>query len=134
MVATHEMPLTGPAAPSAEETQEAVARARDQVLGGRGPGADQAEIEQWKRQRLTLGAVPAPLARELLHLDTARMRDRPGPDAGADAALKNRRDRTLEAWSPTVSSTPMPGHRPLGAALLGVAVGAAAGVLAARRG
>lgn len=82
-----------------ENPQQAVAHARTQVLAGRGPGADLAEIAQATRERPTLGSLPAPLEREMVHLHTALMRN-----AAEDVDItrvQDEIDRLREIWAGT---------------------------------
>lgn len=88
-----------PAAPG-EDPQQAVARARAAVLGGRGPGAPAAETDRYKRERPTLGPLPAPLERELVHLRTAAIRDRDGEVDASDLDVQRRRVRQVWAGRP----------------------------------
>lgn len=44
--------------------QHRIRRARDGLLGGRGPGATPDEITRWQRDRPLLGAHPAPAERQ----------------------------------------------------------------------
>lgn len=134
MAAKHQEPPAGQPASSTEGPQEAVARARAHVLRGRGPGADKAETDRYKRERPTLGPLPAPLARELLHLDTVRIRSGHAEDVD-DVALQNQVDRTREVWAPRPhAATRAPAARRCrGAALLASLAGVAAGALATRR-
>ncbi len=80
-----------------ERPQHAVARARADVLGGRGPGAPAAETDRHKRERPTLGPWPAPLERELVHLQTAAVRRRDGEVDVTD--LNDQRRRVLQVWA-----------------------------------
>ncbi|MQA15169.1 MAG: hypothetical protein GEV09_13660 [Pseudonocardiaceae bacterium] len=83
----------------AESPQEAVARARATVMRGRGPGADKSETDRYKRERPTLGPLPAPLEREMVHLRTAEMLS--GMARGVDpVSIRNQIDRVREVWSP----------------------------------
>jgi hypothetical protein len=87
-----------------EDPQQAVARARADVMGGRGPGAPKAETDRYKRERPTLGPLPAPLERELVHLDAMRMRS--GLQQHVDpVSIRNQDDRLREVWA-----TKPPGH------------------------
>lgn len=133
----------------AEDPQQAVARARARVLSGRGPGADQAEAARYQRERPTLGPLPAPLERELVHLQTVRIRagNESDPD---EAAMQNQIDRIAETWAAKpadhprskamarIRTLPQPadrrraGKRPT-AALLALALGAASVAVWARR-
>lgn len=81
----------------ATDPQRAVSRARAQVLAGRGPGAEQAETDRHKRERPTLGPFPAPLERELVHLNTTAFRSNSAPDVD-ETAVQNQRDRLQGVW------------------------------------
>lgn len=61
----------------ARETQARVAALRDQLLGGRGPGASREELAANMHDRVMLGAIPAMVERELVARRTqvARGRD-----------------------------------------------------------
>ena len=135
MAVKHREPPAGQPASTAEGPQEAVARARAHVLSGRGQGADKAETDRYKRERPTLGPLPAPLARELVHLDTARIRSGHAGDVD-DVAIQNQIDRTREVWAPRPDATtgpPATSWRCRGAALLASVCGMAVGAMAARR-
>ncbi len=83
----------------AEDPQDAVARARANVMRGRGPGAEKSETDRYKRERPTLGPFPTPLEREIVHLRTAGMLS--GKARGVDAvSIQNQIDRLREVWSP----------------------------------
>lgn len=77
-------------------TQRTVAAVRAQVMGGRGAGASSAEIARFTHERPTLGALPAPLERELVHLSTERIR---AADGALDAPTRQHQiDRVREVW------------------------------------
>lgn len=101
----HREPPAGQPPDPAEDPQHAVARARENVLSGRGPGAPKSETDRYKRERPTLGPLPAPLERELVHLQTARARsDRA---RGVDpTAIQNQIDRLRELWLPKPADHP----------------------------
>lgn len=70
--------MTGPVEQAADPTQHLVARARAAVLNGRGPHASAEEKAHAQHHRDLLGALPAPLERELVHLATELIRSCPG--------------------------------------------------------
>ncbi|PSL02700.1 hypothetical protein CLV30_1095 [Haloactinopolyspora alba] len=97
-------PGSGARARPADDPQQAVTRARTQVLTGRGAGADRAEIARATRERPTLGALPAPLERELVHLHTALIRSETDGEAGdmVSTGAQEQIDRLREIWAPTI--------------------------------
>lgn len=104
-VTEHREPPAGQPPDAVEDPQQAVARARENVLRGRGPGAEKRETDRYKRERPTLGPLPAPLERELVHLQTARARC--GHARGVDAtAIQNQIDRLCEVWLPKPADHP----------------------------
>lgn len=101
----HREPPAGQPPAAAEDPQQAVARARENVLRGRGPGAEKSETDRYKQERPTLGPLPAPLERELVHLQTARARS--GHARGVDpTAIQNQIDRLCEIWLPKPDEHP----------------------------
>jgi hypothetical protein len=101
-----------------EAPQERVARVRAHVLGGCGPGADKAESDRYKRERPTLGAWPAPLARELVHLETARIRSGHAADVD-DVPLHNQiKIAPGTCGAPTPAQPPVPNPQSRGGAAL----------------
>ena len=97
-------PLVGQAAGPDEDPRQAVARARAHVLGGRGPGARPTETDRYKRERPTLGPLPAPLERELVHLQTAGFRTH-GPEVDT-SGLDIQRRRLREVWGGAARANP----------------------------
>jgi hypothetical protein len=80
-----------------EDPQQAVAKARAAVLRGRGPGVDKAERDRCQQGRLTLGALPTSLERELVHLQTAWIRTAQTRDTDR-TSLQDEIDRLREMW------------------------------------
>lgn len=101
-----------------------MARARAQVLAGRGPGAPPAETERHQRERPTLGPLPSPLERELVHLNTAAFRQGAASDVDA-TTVRNQRERVraLWGWPPPHAAAESPPRSRL-AACVGFAAGA----------
>lgn len=86
--------MIGQASGPGVDPQQAVARAREHVLGGRGPGASGTERERCQRERPMLGPWPAPLEREAVHLHTAAVRaERP------EVAAAELRRRLRRVWA-----------------------------------
>ncbi|QIS14514.1 hypothetical protein [Nocardia arthritidis] len=71
--------MTGPIEQATDPTQRTVALARATVSDGRGPDADPAEQARAQRNRDLLGALPAPLERELVARAAHLIRHSPGP-------------------------------------------------------
>jgi hypothetical protein len=76
----------------AEAVQREVRRCREELLGGRGPGASPAELAAHQRDRPLLGALPAAAERELAAVQTAAAR---GVDPAQLAAALERVRHTL---------------------------------------
>lgn len=116
--------------PEQDDPQRAVARARARVLSGRGPGAPQAETDRYQRERASLGPLPAPLERELVHLRTAAYRSDAAEDLD-ETAVGHQRDRLLDIWAPPSAQAPRRGadRAPVGFAA-GIVVGATVGLCA----
>ncbi|MGV9839852.1 hypothetical protein ACWDUL_37440 [Nocardia niigatensis] len=88
--------MTGPIEQALDATQLKVARARAEVLRGRGRDATPAEQAAAQHDRDVLGALPAPLERELVHLAATLIRQTPhGP---ISETLRARFDRLRTAW------------------------------------
>ncbi|MTE13416.1 hypothetical protein [Nocardia aurantiaca] len=88
--------MTGPIEQALDATQLTVARARAEVLQGCGPDASPAEQAAAQHDRDLLGALPAPLERELVHLATTLIRQTPhGP---ISEPLRAQFDRLRTAW------------------------------------
>lgn len=87
-----------------DNTQRLVAAHRENVLGGRGPGATRTETDRCKRERPYLGRLPAPLEREMVHLRTAAFRR--GTRTSHDAsAVEAQTDRLAQVWGVTSTDT-----------------------------
>ena len=98
---------TGPA-----RVQAALARMRDGVLGGRGPGTPGTEVRRCTRARAQVGGEPVAVLRERLAEDTARARRDPDQLALVLAADRARLAADLAAlrtaWR---ARLPRPGRR-----------------------
>lgn len=70
---------------------------RAALMRGRGPGAPASETDGCKRDRPTLGSLPSPMERELVHLNTAAYRS---PDASDldETTVRSQRDRLRSLW------------------------------------
>ncbi|MGO4617146.1 hypothetical protein AB4305_22135 [Nocardia sp. 2YAB30] len=85
-------------ATDADTVQSAVAAARRDVLGGRGPNAGPAEILRSQRERPNLGGLPAPLERELVHIAALLLRE---VDAAPDfSTVPSKIERLRALWDP----------------------------------
>ncbi|WP_067903124.1 hypothetical protein [Nocardia vaccinii] len=88
--------MTGPVEQAANPTQHLVSRARAAVLQGRGPGAPPDEKAHAQHLSDLLGALPAPVERELVHLATELARGR--PDGSILEALRQQADELVAHW------------------------------------
>lgn len=84
----------GPSA-QAEEIQHRIRRAREQLLGGRGPGASPAGTARWKRERPSLGGRDPAASREAVAEQAAVARGDLGDleQAAVRHAAHRRRDQ-----------------------------------------
>lgn len=85
----------------AESVQAAVAAIRADVLRGRGPDVPTAERAAHQHERALLGALPAPLERELVHLATTFIRA--GAENADAEAMQTKVDRLLRVWDPVLT-------------------------------
>lgn len=70
------IPASGPG--GSEAVQRRIRQAREQLLGGRGPGAGPLETARWKSERPSLGGRDPAAAREAVAEQTALARGEPG--------------------------------------------------------
>lgn len=85
---------------SADPTEPAqhIAELRANLLGGRGPGASQQELEAHQHQRIDYGGMPITVVRERDSLVAARARAEPVDAPRVDAA------RRIAQWAVTPAS------------------------------
>ncbi|WP_040801537.1 hypothetical protein [Nocardia higoensis] len=96
--------MNGPIPAAGESTQLAIARVRARVLGGRGLGASAEERARAQRRRDLLGALPAPLERELVSCTGELIRTTPtGPVLDE---LRQRFEELCSAWLPAGGPPP----------------------------
>ncbi|MFD9614945.1 hypothetical protein ACFWWS_36830 [Streptomyces sp. NPDC059083] len=88
--------MTGPIEQALDPTQLTVARARADVLQGRDRDTAPAEQTAAQQDRDLLGALPAPLERELVHLATTLIRQT--PDGQISETLRAQFDQICTAW------------------------------------
>lgn len=117
----------GPPPQVRAEVEAMLARFRAELLGGRGPGASQAELDRNTTHRPTVGSQSTAVTREELHIRTMRER---GADAG--------RIRREQQWARARATPPAvgaPGPAPRSRRILRVTalLAAAAGCCAVRR-
>lgn len=121
---TGRSPAPGGSPPDVRAQVDAMlARFRAELLGGRGPGASEAELDRNTTHRPTVGGTPTAVTRELLHLRTQRRR-------GTDPGRLHREETWAHAWAAGARTTahdrPSTGRRLLrAAALLAVAAAVA---------
>ena len=119
------MPTT-PEIPSGRDDpdaiQERIQRHRQRLLAGRGPGASPQRIAAAQRDRPTLGALPAPAARQRVADQTAIARD--DPDALGHLAVRDTQHlaRTLADLSGKADAANRKLHRTLGKTVAGAAI------------
>ncbi|WP_067805683.1 hypothetical protein [Nocardia beijingensis] len=90
--------MSGPIERATDPTQLAVARVRARVLSGRGPHPDPEEQRRAQYFRDSLGALPAPIERELVALAAELIRTSPsGPILDR---LRARFEQLYTHWAP----------------------------------
>ncbi|MCX0269190.1 hypothetical protein NLM24_00350 [Nocardia zapadnayensis] len=99
--------MTGPIVRAADPTQLTIAHIRARVLGGRGLDTEPGERARAQRDRDLLGALPAPLERELVALTSDLIRST--PDGPILDRLRPRFERLCAHWQPP--GTPPPRAR-----------------------
>ncbi|MEV3965075.1 hypothetical protein AB0M34_30015 [Nocardia sp. NPDC050193] len=96
--------MTGPIEQATHPTQLTVAHIRARVLGGRGRDTEPDERDRAQHYRDMLGALPAPLERELVALTNDLIRTTPtGPVL---PRLRQQFERLCADWRPADSPPP----------------------------